>query len=505
MRTASTDGRLSAGRIALALAAVIVVASFGSCGERGGPRYAAERELFKARKVRDELLANGVRREFVEKAVEGYRKVVTTYGPSVGVAGVAQIVISAQMELAELEFRAGMPRQARDDFEEAVALADSVPAARANAIYSAAFISEELGERSRAFDLYDRFLREYLGENAIALTAAMNKRYLVTPLKLAALAADLGRKDEAARRLEEAARLYRSFIDREKDETLVKEARFDLLTAYLQGMKWSEALALVGDMKKRYGDPADASSLSFIEAKVREEGLRETARASGLYMALADAYPKSREAPMALLHLAAVRRDAGDLAGARTLYARVIDGYGDRSAEAVEAEWQTALLDERAGSWDEASLRFKSIYARYPETIQGFEAPLRLANSYRDKGEADAAEAAYTQALEHYEKLIAGEHPMSTKIMAEQYAVRTLIEERLWSQAIARLTRLPDRYPDYTPFRGNCLRAASIYERELHDTAGAARVLGACATRYAGSEFAEAAERELARMRGGRP
>ena len=175
-----------------AVKAVVVVAALllAACGSgRDGERYAAEKKLFKARKLKEDVYAGGMRSEFLAKAAEAYRAVVRDHGGAAGTAaGIEEIVVAAQMELAELEYRGGLLKEARSDFEKAMELAKNVPAAIANALYSAGVISEELGESAQAVRYYERFAERFLAAGSLPLTVRRNPRYLVTPLKLAELA-----------------------------------------------------------------------------------------------------------------------------------------------------------------------------------------------------------------------------------------------------------------------------------------------------------------------------
>ena len=486
-----------------ALAALVLMCA---CGSRpGDERYAAEKKLFKARKLREQVVSGGMRPEFLARAADAYRAIVSEYASAAAASkGIEEIVVAAQMELAELEFRGGLLQESRSDFEKAIDYARGVPPARANALFSAAVISEELGESDSAARFYERFFGEFLAPDSVAGTARMNSRYLTVPIKLADLAARNERPIDAARWYREAERTYTGLIAADTDPGLLKESRFNLLAVYLQQKSWDRGLELSRELRELYPQPQDVSSALYVEAIIQESGLARTAEARATYFSIAERFPREREAAAALIAAAGIDRRAGRFADARALYERVVGSYRDRPSEAVEAGWQLAEMDERAGRWEEASLRYKSIYADYPETLQGFEAPLRIARAYEKKGEANAATAAYERALEHYEKLAGGQRRMSTRIMAEEYAVRTLAERKRWREAADRLAKLPDRYPDYTPFRENYLRAASIHERELGDPEGAARLLETCVAKYPDTELARAAARELARLRGGR-
>jgi len=490
-------------RRAVCLLVISSLAALIACSsERSSPRYRAERMLFKARKLKDDFAAGGMKAEFLGQAAAAYRSVVREYGGAAdSVAGLEEVVISAQMELGELEYRGGLLREARGDFEKAVALAKNVPAARANALYSAGVISEDLGEPAEAAQHYERFADEFLGTESLASTVRMNQRYLITPLKLADLATRLGDGESADRWLKEADRVFTYVSEHEKDPALLREARYNLLAASVQEKNWNRALALVKELKGLYPDPQDVSSIRYIEAKIYQDGLGNPARAKALYLSIAEEHPKAREAPDAILAAAGICKNAGQIDEAVELYEKIINSFKERISEVVEAQWQMAQIEELRGDPEAATLRYRSIYSDYPETLQGFEAPLRIARNYREHAAADAAKASYDKALEHYEGLVSAQRPLATRIMAEQYIVRTLVEAARLSEAVERLLKLPDRYPDYTPFRENYLRAASIYETELGDREQAKRTLEACAAKYPGTELAQAARKELARLK----
>ncbi|MCX5752359.1 MAG: tetratricopeptide repeat protein [Candidatus Krumholzibacteria bacterium] len=311
-----------------AVEAVIVAAALllASCGPgRDGERYAAEKKLFKARKMKEDLYAGGMRSEFLAKTAEAYRALVHEYGQSAGaVAGIEEIVVSAQMELAELEYRGRLLKEARSDFEKAMELAKNVPAARANALYSAGVISEELGESARAIRYYERFSERFLAPDSLAATIRMNPRYLVAPLKLADLADRQGDREGSRRWLKEAERVFSSIIERETDPALLRETRYNLLAAYLQEKDWTRGLAFANELKTLYRDnPQDLSSLLYLEAKIQEDGLNDASKALSLYLSIGDDYPKGREAPDAVLAAAGIHRKAGRLDEAAKLYKRV--------------------------------------------------------------------------------------------------------------------------------------------------------------------------------------
>lgn len=485
-------------------AATVISAMFAACGE-DSRRYEAEKVLFEARKMREQLVRGRSSPEFIDKTVNAFRAIVEEYaGDMDRVEGLDEIVISAQMELAEFEFRTGRLEEAIADFDKAYQIAGNEPAARANALYSTAFIAETMEDFPGAVQRYERFHREFLGEKSVNATALMNSRYLITPLKLADIHARSGNSERTRSWLGEAERTYRAAAESSEDSALVKEMRFNLLTTYMKGERWNDAQALIRELEKWYGNDRDLPGLYFIEAKIQRDGFGNTVRALEILRTVSERYPESPEAVSALMTAGGMQFEAGYFDEAQQLYQSVIDTYGDTDAQIVEASWQLARIAETRGNWVDASLHYKLIYTNYPGTIQGLEAPLRIANHYRDRDEREAAASAYERAIEHYEGLVSSQISEEVRMMAEEYVIRAFAEQEKWREAAGRLLELPDRYPRYTRFGENYLRAASIHERELNDTEHAAEILRDCMNRYPGTDLAAEAEKQYKRITGAR-
>jgi len=489
---------------ALLLVSLVLSCSLilGCGGGENTKRYNAEKSLFSARKMRDDIFRGSIREPFLERAIRNYRDIVTEYSGSMAeIEGLDEIVVTAQMELAELEFRTGLLEEALEDFNKAIDLAGDIPPARANALYSCGVISEELRNPEGAIAYYERFAGDYLADSGLPGTARMNMRYLVTPLKLFALHGSVGNEKEAASWLGRAEEMYSLLIQNEQNEGIRKEVSFNLLTVYLQGRQWKRSIEYIEELEKTYGDDRTKPSLVFVEATVEKEGFGDNKRAYDLFLTLYDEYPESVEAPRALLAAADIRFSEERYTEARDIYRKVIDEYSDSTPEVVQAEWQTARLLEKSGKWSDASLKYKEIYQNYPSTEQGLQSPLMIIRNYRDKNQPDAARAAYDQAVEHYERLISSRDQAAVKILAESHLVTAHADMERWEEAAALLLRLPEKYPGYPRFRGNYLMAASIYEKELGDSKRAADALRICMERYPGSPLAAEAEKQFWRLK----
>lgn len=486
---------------ALFLSFVMIVTLITGCGRKNPERYEGEKSLYNARKLRDDVFRGSMREPFLEKALESYRDIVAQYrGRMSEVEGLGVIVVSAQMELAELEFRAGRFADALKDFDEAIDIAADVPPARANALYSCGVISEEMRDPERSITYYERFADDYLIDERLSETARMNMLYIKIPIRISGLYGAIGNEQQASSWLGRAEEMYRLIIESEENESIRKEVAYNLLSVFLQGKKWNRAIEHIDWLDKKYGEDRNKPSLVFIRATIEKEGFGNPGGAYDIYMRVYDEYPESTEAPRALLAAADIRFNQNRREEAKKVYRKVVDEYSEAGPEVVQAEWQTAQLLEAEGDWNEASLKYKEIYQNFPNSEQGLQAPLMIIRYYRDKKQMDAAMAAYGQAAEHYEKITSGQNPIGVKIMAESHLVTAHADMNEWAKAAELLLELPERYPSYWRFRENYLAAASIYEKELDDNTRASQALRICMERYPGTALAEEAEKQYRRL-----
>ncbi len=464
--------------------------------------YEAEKDLFRARKMSSELTGATMQSEFLSKTIQAYRSVVAEYQPHMGKSGnLDTVVVAAQMELAQLQFRAGMLQGAREDFRKASRMAEGIPAAKANALYSSAVISEQLGDSESAIDFYSQLYSGFIDRKVPSSPSGLNRRYLISPLKIGTLLSLSGDEASARKWYRRAEQLYGRILSGEEDSVMVKETEFNLLATMIQSEKWNEARKLLEELKERYGGKKESPSLLYLEAQMELNGFNNPAGASRLLREIEEDYPDSREAPGALLARAGIEFRAGREDSATGIYRKLLEEYPGNKDQAVEAKWMLARIEEKRGNWLEASLHYNSIAKEFPLTPQGLEAPLKIAAHFEEIGEAKAAENAYQRAREHYQRLAGDSYSRGARILAEKYQVRVLVEEERWAEAADELLKLADRYPDYAPFRENYLRAASIREIELNDTEGAADILNECVKRYPETELGLEAQKQLERIR----
>ncbi|MCK4537988.1 MAG: tetratricopeptide repeat protein [Candidatus Krumholzibacteria bacterium] len=475
-----------------------------SCGG-GGDLYDAEKDLFNARKMNRELVVASMNREFLTRTLAAYRGIVDKYEDKRGnIEGMEMIVVSALMELAELEFRAGMIEEARNDFAVVADMKETITEARANAIWSAGYISLELDDYASSLRFFEMFVSEYLTPDKAEATFHMNSRYLVTPVRIAGIHSNLGAEKDSGRWLGKAEKIFNDLIASSTDSLLVRETRYNLLTALLQGKKWNEARTTIAGMKQLYRNPSDIPSLLFLESRTLTEGLGRPERAIPLLKEIIDEYPDSHQTLPAMIDIAGIYFTRGELRKAEKIYNEIIEEHGGVTAQAAEAAWQLARIAESENDWVSAALHYKLTYTHYPATIQGMEAPLRIVTHFRELGEKEATTSAFDRAMEQFKKLISDQYNKSIRILAEEYIVRAFSEDGRWDEAAEHLLGLPAKYPDYHKFRGNYLLAASIFEKELGDKDRATEILTECIGKYPDSGIDAEAQKQIDRIRDSR-
>ncbi|MBN2184716.1 MAG: tetratricopeptide repeat protein [Candidatus Krumholzibacteriota bacterium] len=486
------------------LAAVLLMAAmvFACSSEEKSLLYKAEKELFHARKLNRELPSGTTNREFVDRTVESYRSIVDRYSSYAdSVDGMELIVVSSQMELAELEFRTGSLKSAIDDFQKAYSISGNIPKARANALWSSAFISEQIGDIPSAISLFEKFSDEFLGSGDIEKTSMMNRRYLLVPIRLSKLYLGPDMKNKRSAWLSRGEMIYRDIISTTADPSLLKETRFNLVTALLEQRKWDSAMALLKEMEEQYPTVKDRPSIMFIEAKIEMDGFGNQDKAASILTAIIKEFPDSQETVTALLMLGQIHQEAKRYDEAEKIYNQVIKEHASSASGVVEATWQLANISDKRGNWVDASLHYKSIYTSFPTTFQGMESPLMIAMHFEKLGEADAAKNAYERALEHYDMMTAKEYDAGIRIKAEEYFIRTLSLQKKWEKTAERLLSLPARYPQYPRLAQSFLTAASIYEKELGDKGKAVEALERCVEMYPESNVSKEAEKHINRMK----
>jgi TolA-binding protein len=176
-------------------------------------------------------------------------------------------------------------------------------------------------------------------------TALLNRRYILTPVRIAEICRSENDPGCAKKWFGEAEKIYDHIIRSTASDGIKKEARYNLVSTYLLSEEWENARITLREMRRIYGDQADVPSLLFLEARVELDGFGDVKRATALFDTIITGHHRSKEAPTALLMKGNILLDEGKYDDAAAAYSKVLDEYGESGPEAVEARWQLAILE----------------------------------------------------------------------------------------------------------------------------------------------------------------
>ena len=486
-------------------AGLALLAMLAACSE-SSPQYRAEKQVFEADKLNQELSAQlGVPSgDFLDRTLNAYENVVVEFSPIMyDHEGLERLVLRAQMAKAELENRAGRYKDAKLDFDKLLELERTEPEARRNAMYSAGVMCEVLRDPLGAIGYFEKFFNDYISVETAAEIDAEVPRYLVTPLKLAELSRAVGNDASEALWLLQAETLYKGMLEKYTDEELLTNARFNLLAAYIQQQKWEEAEALALEVEAMYEEPVIKGSTTFLRARIRQNGFGDDAGALELYRKVYEDYPRSSDAPEAMIAYAGITLRQGDTDAAVQIYEAAVDRYPEERLSAAEALWRLANIAKDRGDWGAAVNRYREIISGYAKTSYALEAPLQVALGYQELGELDNVNNWYRRAMDTYREILTDRRESETMhVLAEEYILQVYTLKKQWDRAIEHLVGMPERYPDFVALHGNYVTAAEIYERELNDVPKAIEVLEECRARYPDSPVLTNVDAALERLRG---
>jgi len=331
----------------LAISAAVLISS---CGKNSAEPtvYEAEKALFKARKMRSNLSFTIENSDFLNKTLQTYENIVSKYQPFTEKSHTLDtLVVTCQMELAQLEFHTGLLEKSRSDFHSAISLAKNIPEAKANAIYLAALISEQLRDIPSAIEYYDKLYNEFINTKPYSSLVSLNVQYLNTPLEIGKLYVFSDKQSEADKWYKRAEILFTRIIEKEKRPQYAKEAKFNKIAALLQSKQWNKAKIYLQSLKKEYSSTEELPAMLYLESQIELNGFNNKDKALKLLKQIEDNYPKANETPGALLAAAGIEFRGNHYEIAKKLYDKVIEKYSGSKNEIVEATWMLAKIEEK--------------------------------------------------------------------------------------------------------------------------------------------------------------
>ncbi|MBK8230352.1 MAG: tetratricopeptide repeat protein [Candidatus Eisenbacteria bacterium] len=329
---------------------------------------------------------------------------------------------------------------------------------------------------------------------------------LTAPLQVVDLLESTGQTARAAVELEAARAYYDDVVRRYPGREVEVAARLQAVKVALKQ----------GDLGDADGDLSAAAALSgagpyeaailFSQGSVRLQVKRDARGAIAAFSEMVRKYPDDRNAPEAMLQIGASLNALGQPDSAIAYLGRVEGAYPRDPSAAASARLAIARVQGQQKRWAEAIRTLRGLTAEYPRTAPGLLAPLEVVAAVRASADAAASKAALLEAATTYERLandLAADPasramtPIALDHLAEVYE-----ELGDWNKAVNALMTRAQNFPDDVRSPLVYVHAAGLQAEMLKDRAAAIRTLELLVGRYPDLPLSEQARTKIEQLKG---
>lgn len=503
---------LGKSRKAIAPACLFILFLAAGCTRSGiSAQYRAERDLWKLRTVERRMnLTMEENKELIETLRRGYQAILERYPASLAQGGteeantILQVRVASATALARYHLSEGDRGAAIDvlwktrrdlsarDTESAVRIYGDLIQ-----ILARGSSPDSLAEVFQ--DLAARFPAATPEGEPIALV-------LESPLRLADLRRGEGAAGPAAQAALESALTY---YDRVANEWSGKPVEVAALVQRANVLLRMERLAEAEEILERarrlpQGQPFEANIL-FSLAVLREQGMKDTEGAVGLYRELVRLHPQDPSAAQAEFRIGMAYAGQNRSDSALAVLERVERTYGRNVELAAQARYQSARVLRTSGREGDAIRRFRSVTVDFPRTEAGLQAPFEVAEYYRNRKDSNSERATLREATAEYERIVqdlAGSSRENTPVvvLAMDQLATAWVRLEEWQRAVEVLTKRTEAFPGERRSPLALVQAAAILESRLGDHKGTIDMLQRLVERYPGSPMAQRAQEKITEL-----
>ncbi|MFP4426169.1 MAG: tetratricopeptide repeat protein [Spirochaetaceae bacterium] len=164
------------------------------------------------------------------------------------------------------------------------------------------------------------------------------------------------RATEAANLAEELRTSYQEWLELEEEGDQEEKSTLK-----------EEIDSTASEILDRYGNTFAAQRAHFVLAGLAWEN-ENYEEAASRYALLAEEFPRSYLAPVALFNAAIAQEELGNPEEAEVLYQRLVEEYADSSAQVPRALFALGRLSESADAYEEAASYYNRILDEYGES-----------------------------------------------------------------------------------------------------------------------------------------
>lgn len=216
-------------------------------------------------------------------------------------------------------------------------------------------------------------------------------------------------------------------------------------------------------------------------------------------------YPLWSNTPRAQFHIAQLYAAQNNLPKARAEFETVLKEYPTNEDVCATALFYIGVIYEKEGKWEMALENFSKLTRDYPGVYSALQAPLYVAQHYKNKGQVAEAEAAYSSALAGYQKIIRDNPERFGAVVAEDFALACFVDQRKWNEAVGFLEGLARDYPDTFLAPKSLFSIGLIYQDQLNEPQKAVEYYRKLIDKYPSSFLVKPAEKQIEQITGTSP
>lgn len=318
-----------------------------------------------------------------------------------------ELIAHAKISLAKIKEVELGPEEAIADFRK-LAETPVSPRIGAEALYQISRISYGCGKYDDSLVAYRALVQKYkddpraneagmtaawaayrAGRATDALQIAQSLASVATGESAAGLAFIAASSQAAMNKHVEAAAAFDYIITNFPHSSYAQEARFSRLNSLLKSKQYGELLSMAAAMPSDAVQASRAADMLWLQAEAAD-GLADQERAFQFRKMLVERHPQSQFAPDALFRLAKNRQDAKEWKDAVKYYGAVSSSYPSNSL-APRALFLSGYCQSMAGNGAGARRDWEKLIAEYPAAESLSEAVYRKALVELAAGDLEAA------------------------------------------------------------------------------------------------------------------
>ncbi len=497
--------------------AIVGVPLLASCAPVDGmlARYRLEQELWRAQFFERRIniqFARGSRQD-IQQAIAAFQRLLAEDPLSTPAAAnwdkqvvsdIRQLRVSSQIGLANLYFLSDRYADAGTMYSRTLESGDLSPRRSLDARLGAARSLYLAGETSAVMEQCAAIFRELLDTPEFWNgDQDLSDVFLNVPVALVRMYTEAGDSARAG----EYARLASGFYDRvarERAGTSVGwQAQLGLVQLHLVRKEWRDAAAgvqsILADPSQKAGN---ADDLMLLAGEVYGFALNDTTRAIATFADVIRQYPQNGSSYAARYDIGALRKKAGNTAGAVDMFRKIEQDDRAPAAIAARAMFSRAAILEQQGAWDESYALLQRLQQLYPYTAAAIEAPLAITRHYSAVGQPELARRSLDRARDYYMGLL----DRTSQFQGDRMVVQAALTESYVAAGdasdVAELLGSGSPQWDETSTAAGMLKSAEVYATVLHEPDQAVAMLKKCIERFPETRYSKVAQARLDELEG---